>query len=166
MLDDLDRALLLALLQEPQAGLREHARSLGVARGTVQARYTRLRQREVVTEPTVQVAPDALGYPVLAFIHLHLTQGRLDSVAEHLATVPEVIEAHTTTGEGDVLCRVVARDNEHLEQTIQTLIDTPGVVRTRTEVALKQRIPARTLPLVQNTLENRATRPRRSSAKH
>ena len=28
-LDDLDRALLLALLQRPRVGLREHARALG-----------------------------------------------------------------------------------------------------------------------------------------
>ena len=41
-LDQLDLDLLNLLLEEPQAGMREYARVLGVARGTVQARLARL----------------------------------------------------------------------------------------------------------------------------
>jgi hypothetical protein len=44
----------------------------------------------------------------------------------------------------------VARDNAHLEDVIQTLISLPGVVRTRTEVALRERVPYRLLPLVES----------------
>jgi hypothetical protein len=40
-----------------------------------------------------------------------------------------VLEAHTIAGEGDIHCRVVARDNSHLEQVIQRLVDVRGVVR-------------------------------------
>ena len=55
-LDDLDRALLLALLERPRAGLREHARALGIARGTAQARFLRLQERGVIVgfEPRVE----------------------------------------------------------------------------------------------------------------
>jgi DNA-binding Lrp family transcriptional regulator len=147
-LDDLDRALLLALLERPRAGLREHARTLGVARGTVQARFLRLQENGVITgfAPRIDVA--TLGWSVLAFVTLHITQGRLDAVARHLADVPEVIEAHSITGDGDLWCRIVARTNADLEHVIQSLLAVPGVERTQSEIALTERVPARVLPLV------------------
>lgn len=147
-LDELDRSLLLLLLEQPRAGLREHARILGVARGTVAARFLRLQESGVLSGLAPQVSPAAFGYRMLAFVHLDLTQGMLESVIEDLAAIPEVIEAHTVTGDGDVLCQVVARDTAELERVIQGLIAVPGVVRTRSQMALTQRIPHRTLPLV------------------
>ncbi|KPC84257.1 hypothetical protein ADL27_46705, partial [Streptomyces sp. NRRL F-6602] len=42
----------------------------------------------------------------------------------------------------------LGRDNGHLEDVIQQLINLPGVVRTRTEVALRERVAHRVLPLV------------------
>lgn len=148
--DDLDRSLLVLLLEKPRAGLREHARTLGVARGTVASRFLRLQESGVIASLAPQLEPSAFGYAMLAFVHLDLTQGHLDSVVDHLAGIPEVIEAHTVTGDGDLLCRVVARDTNELEQVIQRVIAIPGVVRTSSQMALTQRIPMRTLPLVRN----------------
>ncbi|MEU1941284.1 Lrp/AsnC family transcriptional regulator [Stenotrophomonas sp. NPDC087984] len=147
-MDDLDTALLRLLLEEPRAGMREYARILGVARGTVQARLTRLQREGVIADLAPHLSPARMGYPVLAFVHLHLAQGHLDEVTGRLILIPEVIEAHTIAGEGDLLCRVVARENHHLEDVIQQLIKMPGVVRTKTEVALSERVRHRLLPLV------------------
>lgn len=158
-LDDLDRALLIALLERPRAGLREHARSLGVARGTAQARFVRLQEAGVISGFAPRIPPAALGYDVLAFVTLHITQGRLDTVAEHLASVPEVIEAHSITGDGDLWCRVVARTNAHLEQVIQGLLAAPGVERTQSEISLSERVPARVLPLVRGLPRDPRRRP-------
>ena len=149
-LDELDRALLTLILEQPRAGLREHARTLGVARGTVAARVLRLQETGVIAGLAPRVSPRAFGYTIHAFVHLDLAQGHLDSVVEHLTALPEVTEAHTVTGDGDLLCQVVARDTVELERVVQALIATPGVVRTRSQIALTQRIPPRVLPLVRN----------------
>ncbi len=148
-MDELDRALLRLLLTEPRAGSREYARLLGVARGTVQARIARLERADVVTGYAAHISPAALGYAVQAFVQLNLAQGKLDEVSERLAGIPEVLEAHSTTGDPDMLCRVVARDNQQLEQIVQQMLALPGVVRTKTEIALRQRVPYRLLPLLQ-----------------
>lgn len=147
-LDQLDLELLNLLLEEPQAGMREYARVLGVARGTVQARLARLEREGVIADHAPAVSLPGLGFHVLAFVHLHLSQGQLDNVAATLAKVPEVLEAHTTTGEGDLLCRVAARSNLHLEEVVQTLLALPGVTRAKTEISLNQRVGYRILPLV------------------
>jgi DNA-binding Lrp family transcriptional regulator len=148
-LDQLDLDLLNLLLEEPQAGMREYARVLGVARGTVQARLARLEREGVITGHAPAISPAGLGFTVLAFVHLYLAQGQLDNVVARLNAIPEVLEAHTTTGEGDLLCRVAARSNLHLEEIVQNLLALPGVTRTRTEISLNQRVGHRILPLVQ-----------------
>ena len=148
-LDQLDLDLLNLLLEEPQAGMREYARVLGVARGTVQARLARLEREGVIAGHAPAVSLAGLGYGVLAFVHLYLAQGQLDSVATRIGKLPEVLEAHTTTGEADLLCRVAARSNLHLEEIVHTLLAVPGVTRTKTEISLNQRVSYRILPLVQ-----------------
>ncbi|MFF1461925.1 Lrp/AsnC family transcriptional regulator [Streptomyces sp. NPDC058330] len=147
--DVLDTRILRLLIEQPRTSVREYARVLGVARGTLQARLDRLERDGVITGTGPSLSPAALGHPVLAFVHLEVTQGHLDEVGDALAAVPQIIEVFSTTGGGDLLTRVVARDNGHLEDVIQQLIQLPGVVRTRTEVALRERVPHRVLPLVE-----------------
>ncbi|MDX2643048.1 Lrp/AsnC family transcriptional regulator [Streptomyces sp. NBC_00510] len=146
--DELDARILALLLEQPRTSVREYARILGVARGTLQARLDRLERDGVITGYGPRLSPEALGYRVLAFVHLEVTQGHLDATGAALAAVPEIIEAFSITGGGDLLTRVVARDAAHLEDVIQRLVQVPGVVRTRTEVALRERVPQRMLPLV------------------
>ncbi|MEU3745932.1 MULTISPECIES: Lrp/AsnC family transcriptional regulator [Streptomyces] len=147
--DALDTRILRLLIEQPRTSVREYARILGVARGTVQARIDRLERDGVITATGPVLSPAALGHPVLAFVHVEVTQGRLDEVGDALARVPEIVEAFSITGGGDLLTRVVARDAGHLEDVIQRLIRLPGVVRTRTEIALRERVPHRLLPLVE-----------------
>lgn len=147
--DVLDTRILRLLIEQPRTSVREYARILGIARGTLQARLDRLERDGVITGTGPSLSPAALGHPVLAFVHLEVTQGHLDEVGDALAALPQIIEVFSTTGGGDLLTRVVARDNGHLEDVIQQLIQLPGVVRTRTDVALRERVPHRVLPLVE-----------------
>lgn len=148
--DGLDTRILRLMIEEPRTSVREYARMLGVARGTLQARIDRLERTGVITGTGPRLSPAALGHPVLAFVHIEVTQGHLDEVGDELAAVPEIVEAFSITGGGDLLARVVARDNGHLEDVVQRLIRLPGVVRTRTEMVLRERVPHRLLPLVES----------------
>ncbi|MBT2384990.1 Lrp/AsnC family transcriptional regulator [Streptomyces sp. ISL-11] len=146
--DALDARILRLLLEQPRTSVREYARVLGIARGTLQARLDRLERDGVITGTGPRLSAAALGHPVLSFVHIEVTQGHLDPVAASLAEVPEIIEAFSITGGGDMMARVVARDAGHLEDVIQLLVQLPGVVRTRTEVVLRERVPYRMVPLV------------------
>lgn len=146
--DSLDMRVLALCLTQPRAGVREYARTLGVARGTVQARLDRLQAAGVLAGWAPTISPAALGFGTLGYLRLNLAQGVLDEVAEALRLVPEVIEADSIAGESDLLCQVVARDAENLEEVIQRILAIPGVIRTRTETVLRRRILRRTLPLI------------------
>lgn len=147
-LDELDRRLLRALNETPRAGVMELARQLSVARGTVQARLEKLQGRGVVTGFGPDVDLNRLGFSVLAFVTLEIAQGALESVVGHLRTIPEVLEVHTTTGGGDLLCRVVAPTNADLQPLIGRMLEGGGILRTTTQIALTEQISYRVLPLV------------------
>ncbi len=151
-IDRLDAALIELLAAEPRVGVLEASRRLRVARGTVQARLERLAARGVITGYGPEVDPAALGYEVTAFITLEIRQaGGHDPVAERLAAIPEVLEVHTITGAGDMLCRVVARTNADLQRVLDAIVSTEGVVRSATLISLATQVPYRVLPLVRAT---------------
>jgi DNA-binding Lrp family transcriptional regulator len=151
MIDELDARLIALLTTEPRVGVLEASRRLAVARGTVQARLDRMMTSGVITGYGPDVDPVALGHSVTAFVTLEIRQaGGHDPVATGLAAIPEVLEVHTITGSGDMLCRVVARTNADLQRVIDTIVDVPGVVRTATVIALDTPVPYRVLPLVQS----------------
>jgi DNA-binding Lrp family transcriptional regulator len=148
-IDRLDAALIELLTSEPRIGVLEASRRLGVARGTVQARLERMAERGVITGYGPEVDPAALGYEVTAFITLEIRQaGGHDPVAERLAAIPEVLEVHTITGTGDMLCRVVARTNADLQRVLDAIVAAEGVVRSATVISLATQVPHRILPLV------------------
>src|SRR3954451_25204778 len=123
-IDRLDADIVELLTVHPRIGLVEVARRLGVARGTVQSRLAKLAERGAIASFGPQVDPAHIGYPVLAFVFLEIAQGRLAEAVETLADIPEVLDAYGTTGPRDLLCRVVARDNEHLQEIINAILHT------------------------------------------
>ena len=147
--DALDARIVELFASEPRIGVLEASRRLGVARGTVQARLDRLGRDGVIRGWGPQLDPAALGYPVMALATLEIRQGAgHDAVAAHLADIPEVLEAFTITGAGDMWCRIVARSNADLQRVIDAALAFPGIERTSTVIALATQIPHRVLPLL------------------
>jgi len=147
--DDLDATLIRLFAAEPRIGVLEASRRLGVARGTVSARLDKLATSGVISGWGPDLEPAAVGYPVTAFLTLEIRQGAgHESVARHLATIPEVLEAVTITGAGDMWARVVARSNTDLQRVIDAVLNDAGIVRSSTVIALATQIPYRVLPLV------------------
>jgi DNA-binding Lrp family transcriptional regulator len=147
-IDQLDARLLLTLRTHPRIGLVEVARRLGVARGTVQSRLEKLQARGVITGFGPELDPAQMGYPVMAFVSLEIVQGRLDDAVAGLRQVPEVLEAHGVTGERDLLCRVVARDNGHLQDVINGMLRKGAVQRSISAISMTRQIPYRVEPLI------------------
>jgi DNA-binding Lrp family transcriptional regulator len=158
-MDDLDRRLLALFAADPRIGVLQASRELGVARGTAQARLDKLVATGVITGWGPELSPEALGFPVTAFLTLEIRQedatlGGHDTVARHLATIPEVLEAHTITGAGDMWARVVGRSNTDLQRVIDRVLENPAIVRSSTVIALATQVPYRVRPLAQETVQH------------
>jgi DNA-binding Lrp family transcriptional regulator len=147
--DRMDSAILRLFSTEPRIGVLEASRRLAVARGTVQARLDRLSRDGVIAGWGPRLEPAALGYPVMALVTLEISQAAgHDLVAAHLKDIPEVLEAFTITGAGDMWCRVVARSNPDLQRVIDKVVSFAGIERTSTVIALATQVPYRVLPLL------------------
>ncbi|GAB2749468.1 Lrp/AsnC family transcriptional regulator [Nocardioides pakistanensis] len=157
-MDHLDATLLRLFTDEPRIGVLEASRRLGVARGTVQARLDKLTRAGVIAGWGPVLDPEAIGYPVTAFLTLEIRQGKgHEVIAQHLATIPEVLEACTITGAGDMWARVVARSNADLQRVIDAVLSDSGIVRSSTVIALATQIPHRVLPLLEGAVEDQPT---------
>ncbi|MEM7091608.1 MAG: Lrp/AsnC family transcriptional regulator [Actinomycetota bacterium] len=139
-IDDLDRKVLTALRRGDRPSVTDIARMTGLARGTVQTRLARLLDTGVITGWGPELGAGAVGHPVTSFTVLSIAQGALDVVIAGIREIPEVLEVHVTTGRGDLLCKIVARNNDHLHQLIQRIVALDGVVRTDSQLALAEPI--------------------------
>ncbi|WP_169953635.1 Lrp/AsnC family transcriptional regulator [Microbispora sp. H11081] len=148
MLDALDSRLLTTMRANPRIGLTELARLLGVARGTVQSRLDKLTARGVIGDFGPTITTEQIGYPILAFASLQIAQGKLTEAVEWLDGIPEILEVHGTSGQADLLCRVVARSTPHLQEIIARILASPAIRRTDTTIALSTQISFRIEPLL------------------
>jgi DNA-binding Lrp family transcriptional regulator len=154
LIDPLDARILLALDDDPDATVLSLSRTLGIARNTVQSRLRRL-EAGALRSFGQRVDPAALGYPLVAFVSLSISQSVGDAAADDLAGIPEVIEIHATTGEADMLVKVVARDTAHLYELTTAMLALPGVQRSSTSISLAEQVPTRMRPLLEAVAEGR-----------
>lgn len=96
----------------------------------------------LITGSGYHINPKKLGYRTCTYIGLSLAKGSMyKEVIEELKKIPEIVEAHFTTGSYSVIVKLYARDNEHLMALLNECIqEIPGVTNTETMISLDQSI--------------------------
>ena len=149
-IDALDARILLALDADPDATTLGLSRELGVARNTVHARLRRLQESGALRAPSRRLDPRALGYELLAFVTLSISQASREAAVDGLSRIPEIVEMHAISGEGDLLARVVARDTQHLYEVTSAMLTIDGIARSSTTIVLAEELPSRMGPLLRS----------------
>ena len=147
--DATDARLLLALGDDPRASVMALSQRLGLARNTVQSRLSRLETSGVLAPLDRRVRPEALGYPLGAYVTVQVVQRSLADVADALAAIPEVLEVIGLSGVTDLLVQVVAVDADDLWRITEQVLAIPGVQRTDTNLALRRFVDHRMTPLLE-----------------
>ena len=148
-LDGTDTRLLSAMARDPRRTVVALAQKLGLSRNTVQARMAQLEKKHVFLSFERRINPASLGYPLMAFISVHVQQQKLGPLAVELAGIPEILEGYGLTGSADLLLRVVALDAEDLFRINGKILACDGVDRTDTALAMGELIPFRIQPLLE-----------------
>jgi DNA-binding Lrp family transcriptional regulator len=146
--DPLDLELLAALIDDPRASLVALAERLGAARNTVYARMARLEDAGAFLPFDRRVNPEVLGYPVTAFISVTTRQKELGRIVGEVAKIPEVVQAHGTSGSADLVATVVSPDIHRLFDVDAAILAIDGVERTETALSMGELIPYRVGPLL------------------
>ena len=141
-LDDIDRAILRALVQDATVGAGALGRRFGLSQPATWRRVRRLEEAGVLAGRRVEVNREALGFGVTMFLGVKLaTKGRvsLEDFERAVTAIPEVQVVQHVLGLFDYRLRVVARDIADFERVLRRRIMTlPGVGQVEANVLLSE----------------------------
>jgi DNA-binding Lrp family transcriptional regulator len=138
-LDELDRRIVAALVEDARATYAEVGARVGLSAPAVKRRVDRLRASGAITGFSARVDPAALGWTTEAYVELYC-RGRTSpaDIAAAVIQHPEIIDACTVTGEADALLHIRAADVRHFERVMERIGAEPFVVRTRSVIVLSR----------------------------
>ena len=155
--DAVDVRILQALVADPRLTGRELAERAGVVRNTAQARLERLQKEGVLGSNDRGVDLRALGFSVSAIVAISLRHAEIEDACAALEAIPAVLLVEEVAGStGDLLVRVACTSTDDLQQVVHSILSTPGVVSTTTQVVLKTRVPWRVTGLLGQLAEQPA----------
>jgi Lrp/AsnC family transcriptional regulator, leucine-responsive regulatory protein len=136
-LDRIDLRLLELLQADGRRPYADLGAEVGISGPSAHERVKKLEARGVIQGYTAVVAPDALGFGVLAFTSLTQAPGKgAHDLAVDFKDIPEIEECHHIAGEADYLLKIRVRDTLDLERIIHRLQLNPHVNSTKTDVVL------------------------------
>ena len=152
-IDNLDRQILEIIMRNARIPSKDVAAKCGVSRAAIHQRIQRMIDMKVIIGSGYHVNPKTLGYTTCTYIGVRLEKGSMyKDVVPELEKIPEVVECHFTTGPYTMLCKLYARDNEHLMHLINDHVQQiAGVVSTETLISRDQSLN-REIPIYQEVV--------------
>lgn len=142
--DDIDRALVGALLADARRSYADLARLVGLSAASTHERVRKLEREGVLRGSTAVVDAQRLGLGVSALVGLQQGEGvDADDIVAGLEAVPEVEDCWFVAGDEAFVVKVRVADLDELDRTLRVLRHVPGVSRTRTTVVLSTRFEGR-----------------------
>ena len=141
MLDDLDRKLLDILVKDSRTSLKELAQQVGLSSPSVSERLRRLEERGVIRAFTVEIDPEALGYPLQAIVRIRPLPGKLHIVQQLIEEIPEFGECDKVTGDDCFVARLYVRSMSELDKLLDRIAD-----KAETSTAIIKAQPIRRRP--------------------
>jgi Lrp/AsnC family transcriptional regulator for asnA, asnC and gidA len=141
-IDDLDRQILAKLLEDGKAPYTDIAKQLFVSSGTIHVRMKKMEQLGIVLGSSISIDFHKLGYEISAFLGIYLDKSSMfDEVIAQLKQIPEVYEAHYTTGLYSLLVKIICKDTTHLRVVLHDKIEKiQGIQRVESFISLEQSI--------------------------
>ncbi len=135
-MDALDQQLIGLLRKDARTNVAALAKKLGVSRGTVTNRITRLEDSGVIVGYTVRLRPDAEPDEISAWMSVAVEGNQTRAVIASLLGEPGVAELHDTNGRWDLLAELRASSLAELSQVLERIRLIRGISSTETSLHL------------------------------
>ena len=135
-LDNTDRAILQALIEDSRSSQRELSRMVGVAQGTITNRLKRLEKNGVINGYSVVLDPESVGWTMTIMAGLCISKGKMIDVQQKIAADSRVFSVYDVTGDWDSMVLARVRDRADLDDLTKTVFTLEGVTRSFTHVVL------------------------------
>jgi len=135
-MDATDRDLISLLRKNARTSVAVLAKKLGVSRGTVSNRITKLEDAGVIVGYTVRLRPDAQPNEIKAWMGVAVEGNETRAVIASLLGEPGVATLHDTNGRWDLLAELRAANLAELSQVLERIRLVRGISSTETSIHL------------------------------
>lgn len=138
-IDDVDKTILMFLIENTRMPFTEIAKKMDVSAGTIHVRVKKLEDAGIIKGTTLITDYDKMGYQFVAYVGLLLTKtNKIQSVVEELYKIPNVTVAHIVSGKYNIFCKIRARDTNHAKEVIFKIDEIDDVLRTESMISLEE----------------------------
>ncbi|MEI8030956.1 MAG: Lrp/AsnC family transcriptional regulator [Comamonadaceae bacterium] len=136
-MDLTDQQLLSLLRKDARTSVATLAQKLGVSRGTVTNRVTKLEDAGIIVGYTVKLRPDAQPTEIGAWMSIAVEGNETRSVIASLLGEPGVASLHDTNGRWDLLAELRASNLAELSKVLERIRLVRGISSTETSIHLQ-----------------------------
>ena len=136
-MDETDQQLLSLLRKDARTSVATLAQKLGVSRGTVSNRVTKLEDAGIIVGYTVRLKPDAQPTGIGAWMSVAVAGNETRSVIASLLGEPGVASLHDTNGRWDLLAELRASNLAELSKVLERIRLVRGISSTETSIHLQ-----------------------------
>ena len=138
-IDSTDRRIIETLVEDGRMAFSNLADQIGSSNTLIHQRVRKLKEFGILTKPTFIISPEHAGYDTCAFVMIIVREAtQIFGVIESLKKIPEVVSCVSIMGRYDLMVRVYAINNRHLQDIvhdkIQAIVEVEG---TNTMVAFE-----------------------------
>ncbi|MEY2655716.1 MAG: hypothetical protein RLZZ524_2744 [Pseudomonadota bacterium] len=136
-MDTVDLQLIALLRANARESIAHLAHRLGVSRGTVSNRLTRLEDTGVIVGYTVRLKPDVETTQISAWTSIAIEGNQTRAVIATLLGEPGVAALHDTNGRWDLLAELRAANLQELAAVLERVRLIKGIGATETSIHLQ-----------------------------
>lgn len=141
-LDKLDYDILNILIKDCKTPYLEIARMCHVSGGTIHVRIKKMEDLGILKGYSLTLDLPKLGFDVCCFVGICIdVSSSLPEVIKQMEKINEIVELHFTTGDFEILVKLICKNINHLQNLLVDKIHLiKGVQRTNTFISLSQSI--------------------------
>ena len=139
IIDDVDKKILMYLIDNTRMPFTEIAKKMNVSAGTIHVRVKKLEEAGIIKGTTLITDYDKMGYQFVAYVGLLLTKtNKTQKVIDELYKIQNVTVVHVVSGKYNIFCKIRARDTSDAKEVIYKIDQIDDVLRTESMISLEE----------------------------
>ena len=140
-LDQFDRKILTALVEDARASNVQIASKIGLSEAPCSRRIRRLETAGVILRYSAQLNPEAVGIGFIAFVTLvldYVTAATAERFYQEIRAIPEIVSCYIVSGGYDAILQVATADSYAYSNIVfNRLRRIPGVKDVRSSFVMR-----------------------------
>ena len=134
-MDNIDKEILKLLQENYRISYQELRRKIGKAASTIHHRVQGMLNEGIIKEFDTIIDPFKVGFKAIAVLGISVDPLRIHEIAKEIATFKEVQLVATSTGDHDLIVRIIEKNEKSLWRFIKNKIKTIEGVRPEIDVS-------------------------------